>query len=83
MKLVLCKLSLVVVMEHDGSTVGEMGETAKWFANEEIRNGIECDSIESVNSVEELPPDWRDSLPYLCKNTGAQLTCRQILERKP
>ena len=81
MKLVLCKLSLTVVMEHDGSTVGSMSEKAKWFAMEEIRNGLECESVAAVHSLDDLPADWHDSLPYRTTDEPMpDMTCRQILQ---
>lgn len=84
MSLILCHLHLDVVIECEGKTLGEIGELAKRFASDEIRNGIEVGSCELVTSVEQLPAGWRSSLPYRdrCESFAPALTCRQILEAK-
>ena len=84
MSLILCHLHLDVVIQCEGKTLGEIGELAKRFANDEIRNGIRVGSCELVTSVEQLPEGWRSSLPYRESHDSwrSGWTCRQILEVK-
>ena len=82
MKLILCKLSVdVVIYCDDDSTVGENVEAAERFAQEEVYH-LECGPVELITSLAQLPPKWRDALPYRDPNVGPELTCRQILEGK-
>jgi hypothetical protein len=85
MSLILCHLSLEVVIECESKTMGELGQLAKRFAEEEIRNGsdsLQCGRCELVTAVEQLPLSWRSSRPYRSPDIGPELTCRQILEGK-
>jgi hypothetical protein len=82
MSLILCRMEFDVVLNvEEEKTMGEIGELAKRFGEEEAGNA-KMTTATLVSSPGCLPREWLDSIPY-SEDAKSQddRTCRQILKQ--